>query len=101
MYKLYSHLYMIISASISQFRSNIALYLERVVSGASVLIQDEKKGAPVAKILPVATFDSQIYDQVIHKYAGSITQESHPEWSSADSIQDWLHASRLSDEREI
>lgn len=90
---------MLISASISQFRNNIALYLERVVNGVSVVIRDEKKGYTIAKILPVSTFDSTVYGQILQKYAGSISQEAHPEWSTEQTIQDWLHRTRLSDER--
>lgn len=90
---------MIYTVSVSELRSNIALYLDRVTNGAKVVIRDEKKGVNIAQISQAVEFDPNAYEIVLRKVAGVLKSENHPEWDTEEDISRWLRTQRLNDER--
>lgn len=90
---------MTLNISISDLRNNISKYLGKVREGNRVLIKDEKRNVTIAQILPVTSFNRESYAEVLKKSAGIFTSELHPEWRNKDDILEWLHKSRLADER--
>lgn len=90
---------MTLTVSVSELRSNISQYLERVMKGTRVLIRDEKRDVTIAQITQASFFDKAMYEKVLRKAAGIFTEENHPEWRTQSKISDWLTKNRLSDER--
>jgi antitoxin (DNA-binding transcriptional repressor) of toxin-antitoxin stability system len=90
---------MTLTVSVSELRTNISTYLERVAKGARVLIRDEKKDITIAQITQAYFFDKTIYEKTLRKAAGIFTKENHPEWSTTSKVSSWLSKNRLNDER--
>ena len=90
---------MTLTVSVSELRSNISTYLERVIKGNRVLIRDEKRDVTIAQITQTSFFDKAMYEKVLRKVAGIFSLKNHPEWSTQPKVNDWLIKSRMSDER--
>lgn len=91
---------MTLAVSVSDFRDNIAEYLERVVSrGLTVVIKDEKRGRELVSVTARKKFDPVAYKEMLKKVAGTFSLEKHPEWSTLSEIEHWLKKERLSSER--
>lgn len=90
---------MTFTVSVSELRSNISLYLERVMQGSSVIIRDEKRNVSIAQITRTSIFDKDLYTKTLKKAAGIMTANDHPEWKTKANVVKWLTKSRLSDER--
>lgn len=90
---------MIYTVSVSELRSNIALYLDRVAKGAKVVVRDEKKDVAIAEISPSVKFDRDAYEIVLRKSAGVLCSENHPEWNTQDDVSKWVHNQRIQDDR--
>ncbi|HUD44823.1 MAG TPA: hypothetical protein VMR41_04730 [Patescibacteria group bacterium] len=90
---------MTVTVSVSDLRSNISQYLERVMKGTRVLIRDEKRDISIAQITRTSIFDKDMYEKVLRKAAGVITVQNHPEWSTKNDVVNWVTKNRLSDER--
>jgi len=90
---------MTVTVSVSDLRSNISQYLERVMKGTRVLIRDEKKDISIAQITRTSVFDKDMYEKVLKKAAGVITVQNHPEWNTKNDVINWVTKNRLSDER--
>lgn len=90
---------MTLTVSVSDLRNNISSYLEKVMKGTRVLIRDEKKGITIAEITHTSSFDKDTYEKMLRKVAGIFSKESHPEWSTQETVSNWVIKNRLSDER--
>jgi len=91
---------MTLTVSVSELRSNISSYLDRVTKGARVLIRDEKKDLTIAQITPqTSNFDKEAFEKSLRKAAGIFSLENHPEWSTKKRINSWLRKQRLADQR--
>lgn len=90
---------MTITASISQFRQNIAEYLLRTKEGYSIALKDEKRGVIIADVIPRKSFNAVTYNAMLDRVAGTITAKKHPEWATKKKVERWLRKSRLADER--
>lgn len=90
---------MTLTASVSELRSNISDYLEKVAKGAKVLIRDEKKGKTVAQISQVFSFDKDAFEKSLRKVAGNFSAKNHPEWKTKRDVEKWLRKTRLSSNR--
>lgn len=90
---------MTLTVSISELRSNLAQYLDRVANGANLVIRDEKKNLEIAQVTKISSFDPDAYEQAMRRAAGVFTAKNHPEWATKSKISKWLRKSRLSDDR--
>lgn len=90
---------MTLHVSISDFRDNIADYLDRITQGVTVVIKDEKRNRELAQVVGRKKFDPLSYKAMLKRVAGSITKEKHPEWTSTATLETWLRKSRISEER--
>lgn len=90
---------MILTVSVSELRSNISQYLERVAKGTQVFIRDEKRDVTIAQITQTSFFDKSIYEKVLRKAAGIFTTENHPEWSTETKVSNWVTKNRLANDR--
>jgi len=90
---------MTLTVSVSELRTNISTYLERVTKGTRLLIRDEKRNITIAQITQANFFDKTIYEKTLRKAAGIFTKENHPEWSTSSKVNAWLTKNRLIDER--
>jgi prevent-host-death family protein len=92
---------MTITVSVSQLRNNISEYLDRVSKGASLLVNDEKRGKRIAHITKAQTFDKDVYEKILRKVAGIFTAENHPEWKTKADVIAWVRKNRLANERKF
>lgn len=90
---------MIVIASVSQLRNNIADYLDKVMKGARVLVRDEKRNITIAEIVQSRSFDKTAYQQALDSAAGVFSGKNHPEWKTQKDISSWLAKNRLADQR--
>ena len=90
---------MTVTVSVSELRSNMSHYLEKVMKGALVLIRDEKRDVAIAQITQTSSFDKDTYEKTLRKAAGIFSVENHPEWSTKSQVINWVTKNRLSDER--
>jgi len=90
---------MTLTVSVSELRTNISAYLQRVTKGTRVLIRDEKRDITIAQITQAYFFDKTIYEKTLRKAAGIFTKENHPEWSTPSKVNAWITKNRLADER--
>lgn len=92
---------MTLTVSISEFRNNLAQYLERVANGASLLIRDEKKGRLIAEVVGKKEFDPEAFEQALDKAAGVFTAQNHPEWATKKDVIKWLRETRRNFDRKF
>lgn len=90
---------MTITVSISEFRQNIAEYLNQVESGHTILLKDNKRGKTVAQVLRKKTFDPQSFGRTLKAAAGVFTAEQHPEWRTKQDVIRWVQEGRKKAER--
>lgn len=92
---------MTLTVSISELRSNISDYLERVAKGTTLLVRDDKKGKTVAQITQTPSFDKDAYEKALRKAAGVFTAENHPEWRTKKDVINWVRKNRLANDRKF
>lgn len=90
---------MTISVSVSKLRSDISKYFDLVSKGNTVLVKNEKRGKDIAQITRRNTFDSETYDIVLKRFAGSVSAKDHPEWTTKQKVIKWVNDSRKASER--
>lgn len=90
---------MTLTVSVSDLRSNISEYLERVAKGTRLIIRDEKKGKAIAQITKAPSFDKDAFEKSLRKTAGVFTVENHPEWKTKSDVSTWLTKNRLANDR--
>lgn len=90
---------MILTVSISEFRNNLADYLDKLSEGTRLLIKDEKKDKLVAEVVGKREFDPIAFQKALKIAAGVFTAENHPEWATKKDIIRWLEKERKASER--
>ena len=90
---------MTITVSISQFRQNLSEYLDRVKSGYTVVLKDEKQEEEVAALTPRTKWDPDLFRRTLDAVAGSISAKDHPEWATPTKISRWLRKIRKANDR--
>lgn len=90
---------MTLTVSISQLRSNLAQYLEKVDDGTNILVRDEKKDRLIAEIVGKKQFDPESFERALRKAAGVFTAKNHPEWRTKKDVIRWLEKTRKESER--
>ena len=90
---------MTIIVSVSQFRQNIAEYIEKVKQGNTVILQDKKKDQRLAELVAKRDFDPQAFGRALSKASGIFTAENHPEWKTKQDVMRWIEKGRLASDR--
>ena len=90
---------MTIIVSISQFRQNIAEYIEKVKQGNTVILQDKKKDQRLVELVAKRDFDPQAFGRALAKASGVFTAENHPEWKTKQDVVSWVERERLVSDR--
>ena len=57
---------MTLTVSISQFRNNMADYLDKVIAGNRILIRDEKKDTAIAELTKTKSFDKDAFEKILN-----------------------------------
>ena len=87
--------------SISQFRQNIASYLEQVKKGDIVILSDEKKNEQIAQLVKKGNFNTESFEKALKAASGIFTDQNHPEWKTKDSVVHWLENERKIADRDF
>lgn len=90
---------MTITVSISQFRQNIAAYIEKLKAGDTVILQDEKKNQTVAQLVRKKNFNAKAFGDALHAATGVLTTKNHPEWATKADVMKWLEKERKNADR--
>lgn len=90
---------MTITVSISQFRQNIATYIEKLKGGDIVILQDEKKNQSVAQLTRKKKFNPKAFGDALHTATGVFTLQNHPEWTTKVDVIKWLEKERKNADR--
>lgn len=90
---------MTLTVSISQFRNNIADYLDKAIEGNRVIIRDEKKNTAIAELTKTKSFDKDAFERSLRKASGVFTAENHPEWRTKTDVINWVRKNRLANQR--
>ncbi len=90
------------TVSISDFRSDLSNYLEKVKLGDSLIIKDEKKNEEIVEVIP-KKFDQKKYHEdyvkMLKQVGGTFTAKRHPEWATRKKVEKWLRETRMNAER--
>jgi antitoxin (DNA-binding transcriptional repressor) of toxin-antitoxin stability system len=90
---------MTIVVSISQFRQHIADYIEKAKAGNTVVLQDEKKGQQIVKLVRKKQFNPEAFGAALKNASGVFTVENHPEWRTEKDVITWVENGRLASDR--
>ena len=90
---------MIINVSISQFRQNIADYIDKARKGYTVVLEDEKKDLQIAQLVGKKKFNPETFGLALKAAAGVFTVENHPEWTTKDEVVKWVKEGRKASDR--
>ena len=90
---------MTLTVSVSELRSNLAQYLERVANGTSLFVRDEKKNRLIAELVGKKEFDPDRFEKALRAAGGVFTAKNHPEWATKKDVIKWLEKERLASER--
>ncbi|MBF8250114.1 MAG: hypothetical protein HW400_715 [Candidatus Levybacteria bacterium] len=90
---------MTLTVSVSQFRNNMADYLDKVIAGNRILIRDEKKDVAIAELTKTKSFDKDAFERTLRKAAGVFTAKNHPEWRTKTDVINWVRKNRLANQR--
>lgn len=90
---------MTIVVSISQFRQNIAEYIEKARSGNTVVLQDNKKGQQIVQLVGKKVFNPEAFKNALKSASGVFTTKNHPEWNTKADVSNWVKKERMSADR--
>lgn len=90
---------MTITVSISQFRQNIASYIEKAKQGDTVILKDEKKGQQLVQLVGRKKFDPIAFGKALEAAAGVFTAKNHPEWKTKRDVINWVEQGRKAADR--
>lgn len=90
---------MTITVSISQFRQNIASYIEKAKQGDTVILKDEKKGQQLVQLVGRKKFDPIAFGKALEAAAGVFTAKNHPEWRTKRDVINWVEQGRKAADR--
>ena len=85
--------------SISQFRQNIASYIERAKKGDTVILKDEKKDEQMVQLVGKKKFDPEAFGKALEAAAGVFSAKNHPEWRTKNDVVKWVQQTRKASER--
>lgn len=88
-----------IIVSISQFRKNIADYIEKAKQGYTVILKDEKRGQQVVELIRKKDFNPEAFGKTLKAASGVFTSENHPQWKTKKDVALWLEKERLAQDR--
>lgn len=90
---------MTLTVSVSEFRTNLAQYLEQVANGANLFIRDEKKNRLLAEIAGKREFNPDNFGKALKAASGIFTSQNHPEWQTKKDVVSWLKNTRKTSDR--
>lgn len=90
---------MTLTVSVSELRSNLAQYLDKVANGDNLFVRDEKKDKLVAELIGRKEFDPGRFERALRRSAGVFTAKNHPEWATKQDVIKWLRETRKASER--
>ena len=83
--------------------AEISPEMDRALAGVQmrffVTVKNEKRGKDIAQITRLNTFDTDTYDIVLKRFAGSVSAKDHPEWATKQKVIKWVNDSRKNSER--
>ena len=85
--------------SISQFRQNIASYIERAKKGDTVILKDKKKDEQMVQLVGKKKFDPVAFGKALEAAAGIFSAKNHPEWRTKQDVINWVRESRKAADR--
>ena len=85
--------------SISQFRQNIASYIDKAKKGDTVILKDEKKGQQVVQLIGKKKFDPDAFGKALKAAAGVFSAKNHPEWRTKSDVIKWVQQERKAADR--
>ena len=90
-----------IVVSISQFRQNVASYIEKAKKGDTVILKDEKKGQQVVQLVGKKKFDPESFGKALKAASGVFSAQNHPEWRTKNDVIKWVEQTRKASERKF
>ncbi|OGD97196.1 hypothetical protein A3A49_02325 [Candidatus Curtissbacteria bacterium RIFCSPLOWO2_01_FULL_38_11b] len=87
--------------SISQFRQNIASYIEKAKKGDTVILKDKKRGQQVIQIVGKKKFDPDAFGKALEAAAGVFSAKNHPEWRTKNDVIKWVEQTRKASDRKF
>ena len=87
--------------SISQFRQNIASYIDRAKKGDTVILKDEKKDQQLVQLVGKKKFDPDAFGKALKAASGVFSAKNHPEWHTKDDVIKWVEQIRQASERKF
>ena len=88
-----------IVVSISQFRQNIASYIDKAKKGDTVILKDEKKGQQVVQLIGKKKFDPDAFGKALKTASGVFSVKNHPEWKTKSDVAKWVEKGRKAADR--
>lgn len=88
-----------IIVSVSQFRQNIAAYIEKAKKGDTVVLKDEKKGQQLVQLVGKKKFDPDAFGKALKAASGVFSAKNHPEWKTKREVINWVRESRKAADR--
>ncbi|OGE11154.1 hypothetical protein A3A60_03540 [Candidatus Curtissbacteria bacterium RIFCSPLOWO2_01_FULL_42_26] len=85
--------------SISQFRQNIASYIEKAKKGDTVILKDEKRDQQVIQIVGKKKFEPEAFGKALKAAAGIFSANNHPEWKTKGDVIKWVEQGRKAADR--
>ncbi len=85
--------------SISQFRQNIASYIEKAKRGDTVILKDEKKGQQVVQLVRKKKFEPETFGKALKAASGVFSAKNHPEWKTKSNVVKWVEKGRKAADR--
>lgn len=92
---------MIINASISQFRQQIADYITKAKNGHTIILRDEKKDEQIAQLVGKKKFNPETFEKALKAASGIFTTENHPEWQTKKEVIKWVEKERKTSDRKF
>jgi antitoxin (DNA-binding transcriptional repressor) of toxin-antitoxin stability system len=85
--------------SISQFRQNIASYIEKAKKGDTVILKDEKKDEQLVQLVGKKKFNPEAFGKALKAAAGVFSAKNHPEWRTKNDVVKWVEQTRKASDR--
>lgn len=90
---------MTIIVPISQFRQNIAAYIEKAKSGHTVILKDEKKDQQLVQLVGKKKFNPEAFGRALKAASGVFSVKNHPEWRTKKDVINWVEQTRKASDR--
>ncbi len=90
---------MTIIVPISQFRQNIATYIEKAKNGHTVILKDEKKDQQLVQLVSKKKFNPDAFGRALKAASGVFSAKNHPEWRTKSDVIKWVQQTRKASDR--